>query len=146
MYPIERRNYLFLKSCVMSKADAGIFRLPVAIVATRQYVFCFPFRSGPFGTITELIHEHELFRGVSTVDGIRNIIFQSVTINQLEQLLNGLLNNDPRFVHKVTGDLPSGIRGLFGRYHLFVGEGAGKVRLRPEGSGTSRLLRTFYKQ
>lgn len=142
----ENRDYFFADSSLTMNAKQPLNRAYAAIVSTKDYVFIVPTKTIGMFMVLNTITTHRLFQNASIPQGLRNLIAESGSVNELEQTLIELLQNDEKLVHKVGDQKSFKFRGFFGKHTLRMAKGTGWTSIMAEGKGKSKEFRVFHGQ
>jgi len=92
--------------------------IDVAIVATKKYLFFVPKKTVGMFFVLNTIKTHKLFEGVDIEQGVKNLIEQSNSLEELESSMIALLENDEKYVHHIEDKKSFKFRGFLGKHTL----------------------------
>lgn len=144
---LSNLNAVFYENATAMNAKQPMQTATVCVVATKDYIFMVPQKTLGFFLVLNTITNHRLFEGVSIIEGVKKLIANSEDTNMLEQSFCELLDNDERYVHRLTDKTSFKFRGFLGKHTLRMAIGLTNwSSVSPNGKGNSKEFRQFYGQ
>lgn len=143
----ESTDLFFCEAAMMMTSKAPLQRLDVCIVATKNYVFAVPMKSVGMYFVLTTIKTHNLFQDVNIPEGVKRLITNSSSVEDLENSIKNLLENNDLYIYPVAGNSSFKFRGFLGKHTLRIG--IDKMRwtsFSPTKGAASKLFRKFYGQ
>jgi len=140
-------DYVYYDSGLMINSKQPMKQTDVCLVSTKDFVFYIPKKStGNFVVITTT-KTHNYFDGQSIEAGVKKLIADSETPQQLENSLIALLEDDDKYVHKIADKKEFKFRGFLGRHTLRMSTGGmNHSSIYAKGKGNSKAFRAFHGQ
>jgi hypothetical protein len=88
------------------------------ILATKKYVFVFPQESHGVYIFVEVRSTYDIFDGTPTHEVLEKLITNSQTVDDLEAAVKKLLDNNEKYVHRLSDKKICNFRGFLGKYTL----------------------------
>ena len=143
----QNQDYTYFESGFMMNSKQPMKQVDVCLVSTKDYVFYVPKKSVGMFLVVNTIKTHQYFDGVSIEEGVRKIIDNSETPQDLEKSLIALLEDDPKYVHQISEKKSFKIKGFLGKHTLRMSTGgANWSSVMPKGKGLSKVFRAFHEQ
>lgn len=144
---IENQEYVFYDTGLMLNSKQPMQQVWVCLVSTKNYVFYVPKKTVGMFVVLNTIKTHQLFEGVSIEEGIQNIISQSLSIENLEDSMKGLLDNDDKYIHEIAKKKNFKFKSFLGKHTLRMSIGGREwSSVLARGKGKSKEFRHFHGQ
>ena len=93
------------------------------------------------------IKTHQYFEGVSIEEGVRNLISKAESVEGLEKSMIALLEDDEKYVHKISDKKSFKFKGFLGNHTLRMSTGGTNwSSVLAKKKANSKLFRTFHGQ
>ena len=143
----QNQDYVYYDSGLMLNSKQPMKQVDVCLVSTKDYVFYIPKKSVGMFLIVNTIKTHQYFDGVSIEEGVKKLIANSSTPQELENSLIALLENDEKYVHKISDKKTFKFKGFLGKHTLRMSTGgANWSSVMAKGKGLSKEFRAFHGQ
>lgn len=143
----EKQDFLYYESGLMMNSKQPMKSVDTCCVATKDYIFFVPKKSVGMFVILNTITTHQYFDGVSITEGVRKLVDNASTVEELEKSMIALLENDEKYVHKIADKKSFKFRGFLGKHTLRMSTGgANWSSIMINGKGLSKEFRSFYGQ
>ena len=143
----EKIDYVFYESGLMLNSKQPMKNVDVCLVSTKNYIFYAPKKTVGLFFVLNTIKTHQYFDGVTIEQGVRKLIDNSETIEDLEKSMIALLEDDEKLVHKIDEKKTFKIRGFLGKHTLRMSTGGTNwSSVMPNGKGNSKEFRIFHGQ
>lgn len=143
----EKIDYLVYYGSTLINSSAPLKNCDACIVCTKNYVFCIPKQTIGVYAILVTFKTHNLFEGVSIEEGVKKLVESSGSVEELEKSFIALLEDDAKYVHKLSDMKSFKFRGVFGKHTVRMSTGGlNWTSVSPKGKGTSGEMRKFYGQ
>ena len=83
----HNQDYVYYDSGLMLNSKQPMKQIDVCLVSTKDYVFYIPKKSVGMFLVLNTIKTHQYFDGVSIEEGVKKIISESATLQDLEKSL-----------------------------------------------------------
>ncbi|MES2587818.1 MAG: hypothetical protein V4622_02490 [Bacteroidota bacterium] len=144
---IENQDYVMYDAGMVMNSKQPMKQVDVCVVGTKNYVFYVPKKTVGLYYLFNSIKTHQFFDGVSIEDGIKKLIAQSETAEDLEKSMIALVEDDEKCVHEIKLQKSFKFRGFLGKHTLRMSTGGlNWSSVSPMGKGKSKAMRTFYGQ
>ena len=143
----QDQDYTYYESGLMLNSKQPMKNVDVCLVSTKDYVFYIPKKTVGMFVVLNTIKTHKYFDGVSIEEGVKNLIDKAESVSALETGLIALLEDDEKYVHKITDKKSFKFRGFLGKHTLRMSTGgANWSSVMAKGKGNSKEFRTFHGQ
>lgn len=143
----KNQDYVYYDSGLMMNSKQPMKQIDVCLVSTKDYVFYIPKKSVGMFVVLNTIKTHQFFDGVSIEEGVQKIIADSSTPQDLEKSLIALLEDDEKYVHKISDKKAFKFRGFFGKHTLRMSTGGTNwSSVMANGKGLSKEFRAYHGQ
>ena len=143
----QDQDYTYYESGLMLNSKQPLKNVDVCLVSTKDYVFYIPKKTVGMFVVLNTIKTHKYFDGVSIEEGVKNLIDKAESVSALETGLIALLEDDEKYVHKITDKKSFKFRGFLGKHTLRMSTGgANWSSVMAKGKGNSKEFRTFHGQ
>lgn len=144
---VENQDYVFYEKGTMLNSKQPMKNVTVVVVSTKNYVFYVPLKTVGNFVVFNTIKTHQYFDGVSIPEGVKKIIDNSETVEELEKSMIALLEDDEKHVHKIADKTSFKFKGFLGRHTLRMTVGKRKwSSIYANGKKNSKAFRTFHGQ
>ncbi len=141
------QDYLFYEKGTMMTSKSPLKSYTVCTVATKNYVFLIPIESMGTFLIVNTFSKHQFFDGVSVPEGVKNLINNSNSAEELENSLKALLDEDDKYVYQISELSSFKFKGILGKHTLRMSRSKMHwASISPTGKGLSKEMRTYYGQ
>lgn len=141
------QDYVYYDSGLMLNSKQPMKQIDVCLVSTKDYAFYIPKKSVGMFVVLNTIKTHQYFDGVSIEEGVQKIIANSETPQDLEKSLIALLEDDEKYVHKISDKKTFKFKGFLGKHTLRMSTGgANWSSVMANGKGLSKEFRAFHGQ
>lgn len=141
------QDYVFYEGGMMMSSRQPMKQVDVAVVGTKNYLFFVPKKTVGLFLVVNTIKTHQFFAGVSIEEGVRKLISESSSVNELERSMIALLEDDEKYVHELGIQKSFKFRGFLGKHTLRMSLGGTNwASVMAKGKGKSKEMRTFYGQ
>ena len=144
---INSTTTFFCDNAMLMTSRAPLQRLDVCLVATPNYIFTVPMKAVGMYLLVTTIKTHQFFQDVDIPTGVKRLIENSNSAEELETSMKALLEDNNLYVYPVQGNSSFKFRGFFGKQTLRIG--IDKLRwasFSPNKSAESKRFRAFYGQ
>ncbi|HLP12650.1 MAG TPA: hypothetical protein VK177_12010 [Flavobacteriales bacterium] len=143
----EKTDFVVYYGSVLMNSSAPMKHCDACVIGTKNYIFFVPKQTVGIYAILTTWKNHKFFEGVSVEEGVKNFIASCSSIDQLEKGLIALLEDDPKYVHKLSDLKSFKFRGFLGKHTVRMSTGGMNwTSVSPKGKGTSKEMRSFYGQ
>ncbi|MGV3631659.1 MAG: hypothetical protein ACO1O6_10640 [Bacteroidota bacterium] len=141
------QDYVFYESGMMMNSRQPMKQMDVAVVGTKNYVFFVPKKTVGLFFVLNTIKTHQYFAGVSIEDGVRKLVSEASSVDELEKSMIALLEDDEKYVYEVGAQKSFKFRGFLGKHSLRTSTGGTNwSSVTVNGKGKSKEMRAFYGQ
>lgn len=143
----ENQDYVFYPKGMLMSSKQPMKQAEAVVVGTQNYLFFVPTRTVGMFLVVNTIKTHQYFAGVSIEDGVRRLIQEASSPDELERSLIALLEDDEKYVHKISEKNSFKFRGFLGKHTLRMSTGGTNwTSIMAQGKGNSKLMRSYYGQ
>ena len=143
----ENQDYVCYDSGLMMNSKQPMKNVDVCLVSTKDYVFYVPKKSVGMFVVLNTITTHQYFDGVSIEQGVRTVVDNSESAEDLEKSMIALLEDDEKYVHKIADKKKFGFKGFLGKHTLRMSTGGSNwSSVMANGKGNSKAFRGFHGQ
>ncbi len=143
----EKTDYVVYDSGLMMNSKQPMKQVDVCLVSTKDYVFYVPKKTVGMFVVLNTIKTHKLFEGKSIEQGVRDLIAQAETKEDLEKSMIALLEDDEKYVHKIADKKSFKFKGFLGKHTVRMSTGGTNwSSVMAKGKGNSKEFRTFHGQ
>ncbi len=144
---VQNQDYVVYDSGFVMNSKQPMKQVDVCVVGTKNYIFYVPKKTVGLYYLLNTIKTHQFFEGVSIEDGVKKLISQSATPEDLEKSMIALLEDDEKYVHEIKLQKSFKFRGFLGKHTLRMSLGGTNwSSVSPSGKGKSKEMRSFYGQ
>lgn len=143
----ENTDYVFYESGLMMNSKQPMKQVDVCVVSTKDYIFYVPKKTVGMFVVLNTIKTHKLFEGKSIEQGVADLIAQAETVADLEKSMMALLEDDEKYVHKISDKKSFKFKGFLGKHTLRMSTGGTNwSSIMAKGKGKSKEFRAFHGQ
>jgi hypothetical protein len=143
----EKQDYVYYESGMMMNSKQPMKNVDVCLVSTKDYVFYVPKKSVGMFLVLNTITTHQYFDGVSIEEGVRKVVDNSESVQDLESSMIALLEDDEKYVHKIADKKSFKFKGFLGKHTVRMSTGgANWSSVMANGKGNSKEFREFHGQ
>lgn len=144
----KNQDYVFYVDSFVMMSKQPMSRSNAAVVGTKNYIFLIPTKTVGMFLILDTIKTHSFFQGVSIPQGVQKLIESATSVEELEESLKALLQNDEKYVYRLSEWPTFKFRGFFGKHTLRISKGGfgATSSIMVEGKGLSKEFRAYYGQ
>lgn len=143
----EKQDYLIYDSAFVMNSKQPMKQIDVCAVCTKNYIFYIPKKTVGLFLLFNTIRNHSYFNGVSVEAGVRRLVQDAPSVEELEKSLIALVEGDEKCVHKISDQSSFKFRGFLGKHTLRMATALTNwSSISPNGRGNSKEMRAFYGQ
>jgi hypothetical protein len=145
---IQDKDYVFYEDSGVMNSKQPMKISNATVVGTKNYVFFIPTKTIGLFLVLDTIKNHSYFQGISIPEGVKQLIANSNSVNDLEESLKALLQEDEKYVHFIPEWPSFKFKGFLGKHTLRLGKGGTGAwsSVTVNGKGNSKQFRTYYGQ
>jgi hypothetical protein len=144
---IENQDYVYYESGLMLNSKQPMKNIDVCLVSTKDYVFYVPKKTVGMFVVLNTIKTHQYFEGVSIEEGVKNLISKAESTEGLEKSMIALLEDDEKYVHKISDKKSFKFKGFLGNHTLRMSTGGTNwSSVLAKKKANSKLFRNFHGQ
>lgn len=143
---IPNQTYFHCDSSLVMTSRAMMQTINACIVSTKNYVFVIPQKTIGFFVVVNTIKTHHLFSGVSVEQGVKNLVAQCKTVEELENTFLNLLEGQDIYIYKISELTSFKFKGFLGKHTVRMGKGWGWTSVTVNPKAASKAFRTFHGQ
>jgi len=140
------QDYVYYESGLMMNSKQPMKNTDVCLVSTKDYVFYVPKKSVGMFVVVNTIKTHQFFDGVTIEEGVKKVIENAASVEDLEKSMIALLEDDEKYVHKIADKKSFKFKGFLGKHTLRMATSGGWSSVMANGKGNSKEFRTFHGQ
>lgn len=144
----QDKDYVFYADSGVMNSKQPMKVLNATVVGTKNYVFIIPTKTVGFFLILDTIKNHSFFQGVSIPEGVKKLIENAHTVEDLEESLKALLEEDEKYVYFIPEWPSFKFKGFLGKHTLRLGKGGTGAwcSVTVNGKGNGKQFRAYYGQ
>lgn len=114
----KNTDYVLCENAVLMSSKAPTSQTKGICLGTKDYIFFIGTQTLGFYPMLQTIRNHRVFEGVSVEDGIATLIGMASSVEALETSFSELLENNPKYVHRISSYDKFFISGIFIKNNL----------------------------
>lgn len=144
---LNESDYLLIEDAMSMTSKAPMKQIYSCVVCTNDYFFVVPTKSVGMYIIFDSIKNHSFFDGLSVLEGLKKLTKEAENVQALESQLIELLENDPKYVYKLSEAASNKIKGFLGK-KTFMYRRPTKTSwgsFSPKSKAEGKALAAFYE-
>ncbi|MGL5888806.1 MAG: hypothetical protein ACRC3B_02910 [Bacteroidia bacterium] len=141
------KNYLYFSNVNVMSSIAPLTHVQGVMIGTPNFVFLIPQKSTGSYLLVTTFTTHQYFAGSNVAEGCARLISEMKSVDELEKTFINLLENDAKYVHKLSDKEWFKLNKFFRTYNFRFGKG--KLNWSAfvvKGHDAGKSIKAFYSQ
>ncbi|MCU0432106.1 MAG: hypothetical protein MUC87_01475 [Bacteroidia bacterium] len=139
------KDYLYFPTIKMMSSIAPLTQIDGVLIGTPNFVFLIPWQSSTNYLFVATFKTHRFFVNSNVAEGCANLISEAQSVQELENSFIHLLEDDPKYVHKLDSKEWFRLNKWFKTYNFRFGKGKlSWSAFIVKGHDAGKAIRAFY--
>ncbi|MCG8577068.1 MAG: hypothetical protein MI810_19460 [Flavobacteriales bacterium] len=140
------KDCLLIEDAMAMNSKMPMKQIYSCVVCTKDHFFIVPTKSIGMFVLFNTIKNHAFFEGLSIPEGLRKIVKETESVDELEDKLKDLLENDEKYIFAFADAKDHKIKGFLGKKTLtYRKDGMGWASFSPKSKADGKALVAFYE-
>lgn len=135
---------LLIENAMAMHSKMPMKQIYSCIVCTKDYYFVVPTKSVGMFVLFNTIKNHAFFEGMTIQEGLKKLIQEAETAQEVESKMKELLEEDEKYIFKLSEATKLKISGFLGKKTLMFRLGKSWSSFSPKSKADGKALKEFY--
>lgn len=135
---------LLIENAMAMHSKMPMKQIYSCIVCTKDYYFVVPTKSVGMFVLFNTIKNHAFFEGMTIQEGLKKLIQEAETAQEVESKMKELLEEDEKYIFQLSEATKLKISGFLGKKTLMFRLGKSWSSFSPKSKADGKALKEFY--
>ncbi|MBD3636670.1 MAG: hypothetical protein HUJ25_04955 [Crocinitomicaceae bacterium] len=141
---MDSSECLLVEDALAMNSHMPMKQVHSCVVCTKNFYFVVPTKTVGMFVLFDTIKNHAFFEGLSIQDGLKKLISETSSVDELESKLKELLENNDKYIFDLSEAKSTKIKGFLGKKTFMYRRSKSWASFSPKTKAAGKLLADFY--